>query len=447
VSRAHAIEILDEILANWKLVPADKHTITGINLSRVQQSELERMFKTLLHRWGASGAASVVAEPDPANPKYLRFTVRFENGPQWEIREQVKLPAHNTIPDFYATRTDTAGQAPVAIYLDGWEFHGMNAADTDRDAGIRDSLRSSGIRVWALTWTDVKAALSAIDNQTRVGPLALVSNKVRLAAKTTAVTQHGSDSDVFEALEFGAFDQMMHALREPDDAAWAMLMKMLSLQVVSGSEPIWFETAGGGLEAAIDALATGELPAGAPSRTDSACWTWSTSADQAVATVLTGAQERVFSVVSYDSASAPEKNRWSDWLHLGNLLQYIGDDAVITTTRNHIPGFIAGPEVSIESGSESETEVAASRPSLEDTFDRGSKDLANAMFDAGFGDFEVGVSAEDSDDTPIEILWRSAKVGIVVPGGNVPSMGDGWQIRPSDEWSNESLLAALRGSD
>ena len=56
VSRGVALEILEEILTGWQLKPAEDGTITGVNLSGVHQSELERMFKVLLQRWSTANA-------------------------------------------------------------------------------------------------------------------------------------------------------------------------------------------------------------------------------------------------------------------------------------------------------------------------------------------------------------------------------------------------------
>lgn len=97
VSRAVALGILDEILTSWGLQRPESGTITGINLAPVVQSELERMFKALLHRWAETGAARLTARPDPDDSRLTRFDLRFSDGPQWELREQVNLAP--TTPD------------------------------------------------------------------------------------------------------------------------------------------------------------------------------------------------------------------------------------------------------------------------------------------------------------------------------------------------------------
>jgi hypothetical protein len=179
VSREVALDVLDEILTGWQLKPAEDGTITGVNLSTVRQSELERMFKALLHRWGTDGPARVTAKPDPDHAALTRFDIRFQDGPHWELREQVNLVNHGTRPDFYATRVDAAGTTPVAIYLDGWEYHGNNPDQVDLDSTRRSSVRAGGTVVWALTWQDVKAALTAASQGSTVPATVPLANPIR----------------------------------------------------------------------------------------------------------------------------------------------------------------------------------------------------------------------------------------------------------------------------
>jgi hypothetical protein len=66
---------------------------------------------------------------------------------------------------------------------------------------------------------------------------------------------------------------------------------------------------------------------------------WTTMNDQPGATVLErNGGPLPTAVLSLDTAAAPDKARWTDWLHVSNLLQHLGDQAVITTTRTYTPG-------------------------------------------------------------------------------------------------------------
>ena len=238
VSREVALDMLEEILTGWSLKPADKRTITGVNLSTVRQSELERMFKTLLHRWSKEGPARVTATSDPNQASCTRFDVRFHDGPHWEIREQVDLVHHATRPDFYATRIDHARTAPVAIYLDGWEHHGADQDQVDHDSIRRASLRASGTSVWALTWHDVKAALTAASQDGTVPACPPLPNSVRNNARRGAEHAHRSDHEAFKALSVGAFEQLVLRLCHPEPDPWQALAMITALAAAKGAPPV-----------------------------------------------------------------------------------------------------------------------------------------------------------------------------------------------------------------
>src|SRR5690606_36645068 len=106
--------------------------------------------------------------PELLDPKRVRFDVRFPDGVHWQVREQMELNAHQTVTDFYAERVDRPVAPPVAVYLDGWAFHGADTQRTDGDAERRASLRATGTRVWCLTRDDVKSALAALNENRHV---------------------------------------------------------------------------------------------------------------------------------------------------------------------------------------------------------------------------------------------------------------------------------------
>jgi hypothetical protein len=145
-------------------------------------------------------------------------------------------------------------------------------------------------------------------------------------------------------------------------------------------------------------------------------------------------------VLAYDTSNETERNRWSDWLHLGNLVQYLGDHAIITTTSTYDP----------DSSSSTETpkiEVFASTSELlEDVVDTAAKDLAAAAVEAGWRDLMIGMEAGDDINTPIEVAWTAARVGILPTGVERPSTLSDWDLREPSEWTTEELLDALGGA-
>ena len=432
VSREVALEMLDEILTDWQMKPADERTVTGVNLTAVQQSELERMFKTLLHRWPANGTARVTPRPDPDQVSRTRFDVRFHNGPHWEIREQVDLANHGTRPDFYATRIDAPGTTPVAIYLDGWEYHGANQDQVDHDSARRGSLRAADVSVWSLTWPDVKTALTAASQASTVPASLPLPNPIRHHARRGAEQAHGSEHEAFESLNAGVFEQLMTRLRHPEPDLWKTLATATASAVARGGSVVPVTSASD----AIDQAARHEPIQPAPHNTDTAAVMWSTSNGQPAATIIDQAAGLQGVALTLDTTGAPDKDLWTDWLHMANLLQHIGPNAELSTTRTYTP--------QPPPPTEPELEPPGMAPGLlADVFDPAVIPLAEAAITQGWNEFVVGYPAQDPDDTPIEVAWPDCKVGILPSGTAQPATLDDWDLRAPEEWTAQELLDAL----
>ena len=442
VSRIVALDLLDEILTDWDLEPAPEGTITGVNLSPVVQSELERMFKVLLERWSDGTAARVTARPDPGHAARTRFDVRFQDGPHWEIREQVTLSSHHTIPDFFATRVDNTGTPPVAIYLDGWEYHGKEPPQLDWDAQRRASLRAGGIVVWSLTWRDVKAALLAANGGSAVAAVTPLSGPARSHATKGISGQLGADHPLGDVLKHGAFAQLMDRLRFPDSAAWRKVALSVALGPLQGvpkiniADPL----------RAIDRAAAGDAPEPAPTPTGVVAATWETSGGAPMHVIMDSDrdQERpCTAVASLDTSTHIQQDQWADWLHLGNLFGGLEDDAIITTTKARVPagGVVVTPSPAVA------TPNGDIADRLQDCFDETAEVLATSAADAGYGDFEVGYEPGWTDGTVLEVSWPGRRVGILPSSADPPEETHDWTVLSSTDWTIEALLAALHATN
>ena len=434
VSRKVALEILNEILTGWQLRPAQNNTITGVNLSGVQQSDLERMFKVLLQRWSSTNGGRVDSRPDPDNASLNRFDLHFQDGPHWEIREQQNLVNHRTRPDFYATRVDAAGTAPVAIYLDGWEWHGKNLERVNHDALRRQGVRLGGTSVWVLTHPDVKGALDAVNKESKMGPVTPLSNPVRHDTANAAIGQRGGKHSAFEAVRLGAFDQLMAFLADPEPLAWNQLAQAMVLSSGKGGVAIPVADA----KAALTAAATGQAQAPADYETGTTALVWSSLSGQEGTTILVRDQDTVKNaVLSYDMSIETERSRWSDWLHLGNIVQYLGDGGIITTTT-------AFSEDPLSQGAPEESRIEVTTDELlVDVVDGEALTLAAAAVNAGWTDVTVGFESGDDLDTPIEVAWPVSRVGILPTGVQRPITLEEWDLREPSAWTTEELLKAL----
>jgi len=414
------------------MAPAPSNTITGINLSKVRQSELERMFKVLLQRLTDDSRVSVTSSPDPMDPKFVHFVLRFSSGAEWNVREQVNLARHHTIPDFYAERLDRPGTQPVAIYLDGWEFHGAQPGDTDDDASKRLSLRSAGIRVWTLTYDDVNVALKALGAGLPAGAVAPLPSAVRHQIGA----QLGGHEALRTCMELSAVDQLLLALGCPDPDAWRLLAEVSAVAPITGKEPVWVTD----FAIAADAAASHSHIEVVDHETNIAAVRWLTTSGCDSVTML---QRRLdgstatMAILSLNTALSPDRHRWADWHHLANVFQYLDDYAIITTSRTHVPG-------NIDATSTASPPIQPDTVDLSDIFDHAALVLAQAAIAAGFEDFEIGVSAGDPDDTPLEVRWPAARIAIVAVGVVPPVLADGWRVKPADAWTEAELIEQLK---
>lgn len=438
VSRVISLELLDEILANWKLEPAPEGTITGVNLSPVVQSELERMFKVLLLRWADKTHVRITSRPDPQHASRTRFEIRFQDGPHWEIREQVSLAKHRTVPDFYATRIDITGTAPVAIYLDGWQYHGQVATQVDHDSARRASLRAAGTNVWALTWADVKSALAAANGEGSVSSATPLSGPDINHASKGIVDQFHAEHELAGVLKLGAFEQLMTYLRDPAEDDWKTVAAVVALAPVLRGVTVDVADALAAVNHAGEGLPP--TPTATPGNVKASTWK-STSGLPGTVILEAGApsERPCTAVLSLDTSSDLAHDQWEDWLHLGNLLAGLRSDAVVTTTGSFVP--------TREDFVEAQPEVLALDSELADLlrecFDEAAKSLGREAGRQGHLDFEVGHEPGWPEGTLMEIAWPTKRIGILPAGEQLPGDAHGWTLFRSDSTTPEELLAAL----
>jgi hypothetical protein len=247
---------------------------------------------------------------------------------------------------------------------------------------------------------------------------------------------HGAHHPAFDAIDRGPFEQLIAALRYPDAPAWAALAKTIAVTAGRTSDRLLVDH----LDEATDQLAIGHTPPPAASPTGRAVLRWSTTGGLPVATLLERDSGRVMAVASLDTGAEIDPVRWRNWLHLGNLLQYLDADAILTTVATHQP--VASRSLAPLPPTRA---VADDESRFDDIFGAEVVDLARCAADAGFTDFLVGEGAGDADDTPVEVSWPHHRIGILGEGVPVPVVA-GWDLRPADLWTADNLLAALQGS-
>jgi DEAD/DEAH box helicase domain-containing protein len=154
ISRNSAVRQINQILAGWsKLHPVA--TVSDIKLNKALESELEQMFVERLRREVKEGGGAFTKIVVAGKPGYA---IRI--GDQaWTLEPQCWL--QEQFPNMPPTRADMVlwpavpmpGIKPVAVYLDGWQFHAHSVPD---DLALRQKIvRSGKLLVWSATWDDV----------------------------------------------------------------------------------------------------------------------------------------------------------------------------------------------------------------------------------------------------------------------------------------------------
>ena len=155
-SRDTAIEMLDRILAR-KDELEEVPSLGGLTINATFDSELEARFVKALRRLEIDGARAVAVRADlvRGKPGYVLkvgdHTYYMETQADLGASDGVVEPSR---PDFLIrTARPAAGQLPVAVFTDGFEFH---RDTTDADSLKRMALIRGGFLVWSLTWHDLE---------------------------------------------------------------------------------------------------------------------------------------------------------------------------------------------------------------------------------------------------------------------------------------------------
>ena len=166
ISRRSAISVLEDLLKTrrplWR-IESKSFLGAGIHLARLLESELERRFvmrlKKLVEARGGRFEYGCVRGFEQG----IRLAVREKaDSPEslWEAVLQQDLgPSDGVLkasrPDivFYPTGENAERCRPVAVFLDGWEYHrGKIGEDLVKRMAI---VKSGRFRVWSLAWQDV----------------------------------------------------------------------------------------------------------------------------------------------------------------------------------------------------------------------------------------------------------------------------------------------------
>jgi hypothetical protein len=358
VSRNEVRQMLDELLGadgeRWSTSPVA--TTQHIPMHRQAESDLEVLFIDTLREWAglpesrASGDAYIT--PAGTHALDLRLTAADGTTLSWRVSQQRVLDG--TRPDVLFERVDAPGPR-VAVYLDGYEFHaGREHNRVGDDADKRTRLRAEGLRVFQLTYGDVR------DWQRRVrdighagaGPADPVwepyGDQARGKARDFyAKVRGGLPGELAETVWVNPAVQLVEYLRRPDAERWQWRAEaaLAGFMGAAGARPVALPPDVLGEQ--ITAALRGRAPSGPRGPVQ-----LFTVTDRSGLPLVFAADGRAkppawTGIVLLDDAPGvhaqeeAHKRRWRAWLYWSNLLQFLdvgGGDAVQLTT-GRLDGF------------------------------------------------------------------------------------------------------------
>jgi uncharacterized protein DUF1998 len=329
VDRALALELLDDLLDDWQ--PVEIASVTDIDISLVELSELEDRFRELLKKWVTTREADGHTCAVQLGPAGEELDLRLRAGDdvrRWRVRQQKDVQENIwTRPDLMITRQD-AQDAQIAIYLDGRRYHASTEHNrTADDARKRDELRAAGYRVWAITWDDVVAFERALDGRSDdVEPY--VSPGV-VAAVGEAVPDPRTRGCLVNPIGF-----LLDHLLDPGSDVWGRVAEETLLSVLGGRNggvvPALVPTTHAGAHHALLSLARGEaLTEVGAVEVMIAPRHGTTGLPLFVVGEMSGDGRSALGVLALldDSESVvggpDHERRWREWLRWANLMQFL----------------------------------------------------------------------------------------------------------------------------
>lgn len=367
VSRNEVRQMLDELLGKdgeaWKT--ARVGTTQHIPLERQAESDLEVMYVETLKEWAEQPDAKAAADAyTTAAGTYsldLRLTGADGTTVRWRVSQQRTLDG--TRPDVLFERLDAPGPR-LALYLDGYEFHaGPRHNRLADDAVKRARLRADGVRVFQLTYYDVKEWRTRV-RETGYSPAAAADpvwrpygeQALAQARAYYAKVRRGLPGELAETVWLNPAELLIAYLRAPDADGW-MARAEAAVAGLTGAQAAAAIVGEGSVGAQIEAALRGTPP-----KAEAGKLRLLAATDGSGCPVVAVADGRVtppvwsaITVLDDSDAAVAEderhKRRWRAWLYWSNLLQFLerggGDSAQLTTSL--LDGFSA-QEFSVAGG-------------------------------------------------------------------------------------------------
>lgn len=423
VSRRTATRLLTEIVGHQGALKPIKTIGDVVANNSLFDSELERRFVEALRRKATDSSPRFEVKEEIVRGKPGYFVKAAEK--VWRLEPQVELGPDKGVttpckPDFVLWPDTASGYLPIAVFLDGWQFHKDRIGD---DIAKRMAVARSGrFSVWSLTYDDIAAFLEPGHNAPET-PWA----SALLRGQEQAIPMY-QRFEVAELRSFHiqtAFEQLRARLVGVDDQQVKRLGIVLALRVGADEYRAGDFT---GLKSSPAGEALANLPVFLwPANPDlGRCW--SSAGDQFQMAVqiskadlhslpgnVTDHSLQPCVVLRWadkqDVAEEDRRRLWQQWWHAMNLLMPLNNTWAVADIECTIDALAKSPVYQASAGMTPEWEEAAACADPE------VQGLLTTLFADGLTAPIVGYELIDSSGCVVaeaELAWPAKKVVVLL---------------------------------
>ena len=453
VSRRTATKLLTEIVSHQGSLKSVSTIGDAVSRNNLFDSKLEQRFIEALRRKPVDGSERIEVTEEIVRAKAGYFL--SVGGTHWRVEPQVNLgPDQGVVipskPDFVLWPETNVECLPIAVFLDGWQYHKDRIGD---DIAKRMAIaRSGAFSVWSLTYDDIARFLE---------PSAAAPESTWSSALAVGMDQASPTYERFGIPEFTsfhtqtAFEQLRQRLAGLGDEKLLRLGLVLALRVGAGAFDA-VKYAGLNASPAGKSLADLEVFKWPAAPEVGRCW--SSVSDQyqialqartADLKVLPGAVTRrelqpcvVMRWAADDPAMSDVDRRhlWQQWWQAANLLMPISNSWAVADVGCDIGALAGAPAYQAASRMTGDWDSAAACAAS------AVQKLLASLFEADVSAPIVGFELMGSDNcvsADCELAWPSQKVAVqLATGGESGFTTAGWKVFLAD---NPALLSELIG--
>ncbi len=448
VSRRTATRLLSQILQHADALKPIAGISDVVAQNALFDSELERQFIEALRRRPSDGSEAFVVTTDIVRGKAGYF-VRG-GGCSWSIEPQAALgPEQGVVipckPDFVLWPEAVPGCLPIAVFLDGWQYHRDKIGE---DVAKRMAVARSGhFAVWTLTWDDIAEVLQTGAAR---GETPWASAFARDQNQAAAMYGHFGITDRLNFHLLTNFEQLRERLRGFTHDASRRLAISLSLRLGAVSyDRASFEL----LRSSASADRLSELPIFEWQDQPDMGRCWTSAADQiqmavtAKRNALAGLRgtpnirdlqpQVILRWAEISTMSESDRRRlWQQWWVALNLLLPLENTWAMADQECALHALVDAPAYRVASGLDPEWDavLAQALPAVQGL----ARELAQAGLEVPIVGFELlrdggRVIAE------AELAWEQHRIAVQLDGSDPQAFGAaGWRVIRAD--SPDALL-------